>query len=147
MELERERQALAINELVRRLGDPEGFPAVVAGDFDAAPDRSSIRFMTGRQSLEGTSTHFWDAWEIAGDGPPDAGFTWSIDNPLVVPITERWSTGSRHRRRIDYIFVGSTFQFRRKARIASCRVVLNKPANGMYPSDHFGVMAEIDAVE
>jgi hypothetical protein len=36
---------------------------VLADDFDAAPDSSSIWFGTGRQSLDGFSVAYQDAWE------------------------------------------------------------------------------------
>lgn len=141
LEREREQQVVAIAKLVAKRGDPDGFPAIVAADFDASPDNASIRFLTGRQSLDGHSTHFLDAWELAGDG--GAGYTWTSDNPFNRPIIDRYLGGNTHRRRIDYIFVGSPFLFAKRARIESCKVVLDTPVNGVYASGHFGVYAEI----
>jgi len=59
-------------------------PPLLAGDFDATPDNSSIRFLTGLQSLEGVSTYWLDAFAVAGDGSP--GYTWSTDNPYAAPL-------------------------------------------------------------
>ncbi|HAA49007.1 MAG TPA: hypothetical protein DCE43_04760, partial [Planctomycetaceae bacterium] len=56
MELEREMQAVAVADYVDRNADPNGFPPVIAGDLDATPDASSIRFLTGLKSLQGRST-------------------------------------------------------------------------------------------
>jgi endonuclease/exonuclease/phosphatase family metal-dependent hydrolase len=50
-------------------------PVILAGDFDAAPDSASIRFWTDRQSLEGTSVAYQDAWEAVHPGC--AGHTFS----------------------------------------------------------------------
>ena len=141
LEKEREQQVVAIAKLVEEYGDPDGFPGIVAADFDASPDHTSIRFMTGRQSLDSYSTHFLDVWDIAGDGT--AGYTWTSDNPFNRSIIDRYVGGNTHRRRIDYICVGSPFLFAKRAQIKSCKVVLDKPVNGIYASGHFGVYAEI----
>lgn len=152
VERERELQAVAVIDAVERLAELKAFPTIIAGDFDAPPDRSSIRFFTGRQSLEGRSTQWLDCWEMANecaspaDRDPSGGDTWDKANPLVGDVAEKWTRQRDHRRRIDYIFIGSPFFYKRPYRIDSCRVVLNKPTNGMYPSDHYGVFAEIAAV-
>jgi endonuclease/exonuclease/phosphatase family metal-dependent hydrolase len=141
VEKEREEQVIEIAELVAKHGDPEGFPAIVAADFDASPDNASIRFMTGKQSLEGRSTHFLDAWDTAGDG--SAGYTWTSDNPFNRSIIDRYMGAETHRRRIDYIFIGSPFLFAKSVRVTSCKVVLDEPVDGIYASGHFGVYAVI----
>jgi len=71
-EAARERQAVAIADLdARHRCD---LPTIIAGDFNAGPDAASIRYLTGRQSLEGRGVLYRDAWAIAGQGP---GYTWS----------------------------------------------------------------------
>ena len=70
-ERERELQAVALTRVVARHAPPEGFPPIVAGDFDATPDSASIRFLTGKQSLAGMSVYYADAWQdgfLAGRG-------------------------------------------------------------------------------
>ena len=145
LEKEREQQVLAISNLVEELADPSGFPPIVAADFDASPDSSSIRFMTGKQSLEGESTHFIDAWEVAGDGGP--GFTWTAGNPFNKEIIARYALGQNHRRRIDYIFIGSPFLYDTVVDVRSCKVVLDDPVDGEYASGHFGVFSEIACIK
>jgi endonuclease/exonuclease/phosphatase family metal-dependent hydrolase len=75
-EAARERQAVAIADLDAR--HRRDLPTVIAGDFNAGPDAAGIRYLTGRQSLEGRSVLYHDAWDVAGQGP---GHTWSVDNP------------------------------------------------------------------
>lgn len=140
-ERHREQDAVALDQFVREVSKPTGFPPIIAGDFDATPDSAGIRFLTGRQSLEGRSTHYYDAWETAGHR--DGGDTWTTRNDYARKTTELVWRLSNHHRRIDYIFVGSPHHYRGYARIVSAKVVLNKPTGKNWPSDHFGVLAEI----
>ncbi len=50
-ELERELQAVAAARLVERFAEGRRMHAMVAGDFNATPEASSVRFWSGRQSL------------------------------------------------------------------------------------------------
>ena len=57
----------------RALGvaDPAAdLPPIVAGDFNAEPDSTEIRFLTGSTSLDGRSTYYQDAWRVAGGREP-----------------------------------------------------------------------------
>jgi endonuclease/exonuclease/phosphatase family metal-dependent hydrolase len=69
-ERERELQALAAaRELEGSAGDRH---VVLAGDFTADPWSAGVRFLTGRQSLEGESVCYRDAWESShGSGGRD----------------------------------------------------------------------------
>jgi endonuclease/exonuclease/phosphatase family metal-dependent hydrolase len=136
-EYERELQVVAMTRLVKKHADPDGVPTVIAGDFDATPDSASIRFLTGRQSLQGTSVHYRDCWQQAGDG--SEGYTWSYENPGVRWHLDRWRAEPHHARRIDSIFIGSHHDYKQRARVRRCRVVLNRPSRGVWPSDHYGV--------
>lgn len=140
-ERNREQDAVALDRFVREVSEPTGFPPIIAGDFDATPDSAGIRFLTGCQSLEGRSTHYYDAWEAAGHR--DGGDTWTTRNDYARKTTELVWRLSNHHRRIDYIFVGSPHHYRGYARVVSAKVVLNRPDGKNWPSDHFGVLAEI----
>src|SRR5919109_3171166 len=59
-ENERERQTVIVARKIEELGVER---VVVAGDMDADPDSSSIRFWTGHTSLEGMSVCYRDTWE------------------------------------------------------------------------------------
>jgi endonuclease/exonuclease/phosphatase family metal-dependent hydrolase len=109
-----------------------GFPPILAGDFNAAPDSDEIRMLTGRTVVPVPGLVFYDAWEVAGDG--SAGFTWRNENPWARPDLEP-------DRRIDYVFVGVP---RRggAGHVVASRLV-GQPVGGLHPSDHLGVLAEL----
>ena len=127
----RERQVVALRDFAWRVSGNRYLPPVVVGDFNADPDSAEIRFLRGWQSLAGESTFFEDAWAAAGDGGP--GLTWDNRNPFANLVREP-------DRRIDYVFVGFDHE-RGRVNIEDCRVVMNEARDGIYPSDHFGVMA------
>lgn len=129
----RERQVQAVCELALRHAPRQGFPAVLAGDFNAEPESAEIRYVTGLQALEGRSVCFLDAWARAGGGGP--GITWSNANP--------WARREREPdRRIDYVFAGLPTR-EGLGQLLSCRVVCDDEVGGVWPSDHFGVYAEL----
>jgi endonuclease/exonuclease/phosphatase family metal-dependent hydrolase len=130
----RERQVRALVRFVEETTDPAAAVGpVVAGDFNAEPDATAIRYLCGLATLEGTSTYFQDAWRLAGDGGP--GLTWSNANPHAALDAEP-------DRRLDYVFSG--FHGRSAAgRPLACRVVADAPVDGVWPSDHFGVLADL----
>jgi len=144
-EYERERQAVILAKAVAGHADASGIPPIIAGDFDATPDSASIRFLTGRQSLEGLSVHFRDAWAEAGDGTP--GYTWTYLNGSARGVIEAHFHDRQHERRIDYIFLGSPHDSARRACIRKARVVLDEPEDNVWASDHYAVYAEIDIPE
>ncbi len=130
----REREALALVRFVSERSDPAApVGPVVAGDFNAEPDSTVIRYLCGLATLDGTSTYLQDAWRLAGDGGP--GLTWSNANPHA-------SLDQEPERRLDYVFSG----FHGPAgggRPVACRVVADAPVEGVWPSDHFGVLADL----
>lgn len=142
-EAARERQ-------IRQLTDLDGrhrteLPTILAGDFNAGPQTSTIRYMTGRQALAGHSVHYHDAWEIAGDGP---GHTWTVDNPLGAEEIRQVVGQPGHRRRIDYIFTGSWHAHpRARCEIRSAELVGNHPVDGVWLSDHYGVVVDVDVTK
>jgi endonuclease/exonuclease/phosphatase family metal-dependent hydrolase len=139
-EAARERQVAALTDLDARHRGM--LPTIIAGDFNATPDAASIRYLTGRQSLAGRSVHYHDAWEVAGDGP---GFTWSIDNPAARAEIEHVVRQPEHRRRLDYVFVGSWHAHpNAHCRIEQARLAFDVPIDGTPLSDHYGVVVDLD---
>ena len=128
----RERQAVALCDMVLAARIPDGFPPVMMGDFNADPVADEMRYITGHHSINGRSVHFSDAWVFAGQGN---GATWSNRNPYARLSFEP-------DRRIDYIFVGDPM-VNGAGRIEHCRVVCDEEAAGVWPSDHLGVYAEL----
>jgi endonuclease/exonuclease/phosphatase family metal-dependent hydrolase len=130
----REQQVAAVCDLALRRRPRGGFPPILAGDFNAEPDSAEIRFVSGLQSLGGRSVAFLDAWRTAGDGGP--GITWSNANPYARIALEP-------DRRIDYVFAGFPLRGSGIGRIERCRVVCDREEQGVWPSDHFGVLAQL----
>ena len=127
----RQAQVRALAEFV---GESTGraFPPIVCGDFNAEPDSDEVRMLTGRAAVPVPRLVLVDAWDVAGDG---AGFTWSNDNAFAARDLEA-------DRRIDYVYVGW-----RKARgaghVVDARVAAIDPIDGVHPSDHYAVVAEL----
>lgn len=138
---EREDECLVLDEWLGGLAASDTIPPVLGGDFDATPDAASIRFLTGLQSLGGRSTYWADAWALAGDGSP--GVTWTTESPYVRPFAEAAFGEPEHHRRIDYVFVGSPIRWRPRLVIRSTSVV-GRFEDGAAPSDHYGVLAELE---
>jgi endonuclease/exonuclease/phosphatase family metal-dependent hydrolase len=129
----REKQVRALGEILLRRRAREGFPPLLLGDFNAEPDSTEIRYVKGLHSLEGRSLYLRDAWGEAGDG--GRGITWSNRNPHA-------RTALEPDRRIDYVFVGAPLR-NRLGQLERCRVVCDDEREGIWPSDHFGVYAEL----
>lgn len=129
----RERQVAALCDFALEHRPETGFPPILVGDFNAEPESSEIRYVSGLQSFEGHSIAMLDAWRMAGDGGP--GFTWSNRNPYAAAVLEP-------DRRIDYIFTGWPSR-NGVGQLQSCRVVCDEEKEGVWPTDHFGVYAEL----
>ena len=107
---------------------------MVAGDFNAEPDSDEMRFMRGLTALGGKTVLLrrtgWIATHAAGPG-----YTWDTRNAYARKPHEPC-------RRIDYIYVrGPDRNLRGEPR--TCRLAFDRPANGVWPSDHLGVVAEL----
>lgn len=137
----REEQVEAIDRLLKGhalklAGGPK--LTVLMGDFNATPDSDEVRFLRGLHTLGGRRTYYQDAFLCAHDGPAEHGFTWSRRNPYTQRL--RFLQNDR---RLDYIFVSPPSRDGRGV-VHSCRVVLDRPdPDGVFPSDHFGLLAEL----
>ena len=129
----RERQVLAVARFVRDLaGEAPALPPIVVGDMNAEPDATEMRYLAGLTSLAGQSVYFQDAWRLGGDGGP--GHTWDNRNTYA-------ALSSEPTRRIDYVWVGHPREGR--GVVEHARVVLDESVDGVFPSDHFGVIADV----
>ena len=130
---ERQDQVIAIDAAVSaRAGD---LPQIVMGDFNARPESDEIRWLRGLCTLEGRRVHYQDAWERLHPG--ERGWTWSSANPYTAAL--RFLEPDR---RIDYIFV-TTMRKDGRGTIHDCRIVFDRPEGGVFASDHFGLLAEV----
>jgi endonuclease/exonuclease/phosphatase family metal-dependent hydrolase len=136
----RERQAVALTDLDAR--HRRELPTIIAGDFNAAPEAASIRYLTGLQSIAGHSAHYHDAWAIAGNGP---GHTWTADNPNASSVIDQIIRQPNHRRRLDYVFIGSWHAHpTAHCQVRAAELAFDQPDNGIWPSDHFGVVVDVE---
>jgi endonuclease/exonuclease/phosphatase family metal-dependent hydrolase len=138
--LERELQAVACARFVEERVAGRSVHVVLAGDFDDTPDSASIRFWTGKQSLHGLSVAYRDAW--AAVHPGDPGHTFTPLNPLERAGEMSLELG----RRIDYVMVGSGVHGPTLA-VVDCRLAFEEPVDGVWASDHFGVVADLAVPE
>jgi endonuclease/exonuclease/phosphatase family metal-dependent hydrolase len=133
----RERQAVATARFVEDLlRDRPGLPVVLLGDFNAAPDSAGIRFLTGRQSLDGFSVRYEDAWTARHGAAP--GLTFDPRNPLV----RAGQLPSERGRRIDYVLIRSGVHGP-PLDVADCRLLFTDAVDGTWASDHFGLLADL----
>ena len=128
----RERQVAFIAERVHDLAPTDGLPPILLGDFNAEPDADEIRFLRGLHTLRGRSAYFADCFGLCGEGP---GHTYARSNVYAEKLHEP-------NRRIDYIFVRGPDRKLRGEPLSS-QVVFDVPEDGVFPTDHYGVVAEI----
>jgi endonuclease/exonuclease/phosphatase family metal-dependent hydrolase len=127
----RQTQVRVLAEFVAE-SEGRSFPPIVCGDFNADPGADEVRMLTGRAAVPVPRLVFIDAWDAAGTGP---GFTWSNDNPFAARDLEP-------DRRIDYVLVGWP-KVRGAGHVVEARVAAIDAIDGVYPSDHYAVVAEL----
>lgn len=118
----RRKSARFISEAVG--GWAQGAPAVVMGDLNARVDSEPYEILT-RSGDEAPSRPLRDAKQVAEQPHHGPLSTFNRFEPTVIP-----------EHRIDYILVSSDIQVRRHGH-------LNEKWDGVYPSDHLPVVAEL----
>jgi endonuclease/exonuclease/phosphatase family metal-dependent hydrolase len=110
------------------------FPPVVTGDLNAEPDADEIRLLGGHKTAPVVpGLVLVDAWSYAD--PLTPGWTWDRRNPYVAATGEPSA-------RIDYVLVGLPTASG-AGRVRSVRLIGDRPVHGIWPSDHAGVLAEL----
>jgi endonuclease/exonuclease/phosphatase family metal-dependent hydrolase len=132
-EYERERQTVAVARTIEAMLDERDGHVVVAGDLDAEPDAASLRFLMGKQSLDGLSVCYRNAWDSAHPGEP--GHTFTPENPLAPAA---WPF-----RRIDHVLVRCGADGAPTLRTLACELAFDQPIDGVWASDHFGLVADL----
>ncbi|MFM8304445.1 MAG: endonuclease/exonuclease/phosphatase family protein [Actinomycetota bacterium] len=128
----RQEQVRELCRFVDATTERRVFPPVVCGDFNADPESDEIRMLTGLAAVPVPRLVFIDAWRAGGSGP---GMTWDNRNAFAALDHEP-------DRRIDYVLVG----YPRDAgagRTGRAGLVGTAPVGGIWPSDHFGVVADL----
>jgi endonuclease/exonuclease/phosphatase family metal-dependent hydrolase len=131
----RRRQVATIAKHVARLAKvsrADAFPAILAGDFNAEPDSDEMRFLRGLTPIDGRTVYFADCHAVAGEG---RGITFSKRNTFAAESREP-------ERRIDYVYVRGPDRQGRGQPLGA-RVCFDHAVEGIFASDHFGVLARI----
>ena len=128
----RQEQVRTICAFIDETRERREFPPILCGDFNAAPESEEMRMLTGLTSVPVPKLVFIDAWKAGADGP---GMTWDNRNPFAAADVEPDC-------RIDYVLVGYPREHG-IGQVTEARVIGNVPIDGVWPSDHFGVCAEV----
>jgi endonuclease/exonuclease/phosphatase family metal-dependent hydrolase len=130
-------QVRALTDHAERLAPTSGPPAVILGDLNADPDADEMRFLRGLTALGGTSVFFSDCWAVTRAGEP--GYTYDRRNAYALRSRE-------HSRRIDYCLVRGPGRHLIGEPLGA-ELFADTPTGDVWPSDHFGVVAEIYAAK
>ncbi|MFJ4784473.1 endonuclease/exonuclease/phosphatase family protein [Streptomyces sp. NPDC088794] len=134
----RGRQVTALAEFVAAHRSGTDFPPVVTGDFNAAPDSDEVRRFAGTRTAPVVPRQvFFDAWEYADPSTPST--TWDHANPYVHP-------GLGPSTRIDYVLVGGPAGPDGIGTVRDVRRTGHGPVDGVWPSDHAAVVADLQSV-
>ena len=121
---------------------PQELVQVLTGDFNAQPQSATLRYITGLDpDKDGESTLWVDAWATRETAP---GYTSTNDNPMTAWIAKSQGILNPEflpNRRIDYILTRG-FAYGRAGSPISVKL-LDRPHNGEYGSDHYGVVANL----
>ncbi|MFA5885891.1 MAG: endonuclease/exonuclease/phosphatase family protein [Acidimicrobiia bacterium] len=128
----RQEQVRELCAFVEETTQRRTFPPVVCGDFNADPDSDEIRMLTGAAAVPVPKLVFVDAWRAGGSG---SGTTWDNRNAFAAADFEP-------DRRIDYVLVGYPRDAGR-GQTVHAELVGAEPVGGVWPSDHFGVTADL----
>jgi endonuclease/exonuclease/phosphatase family metal-dependent hydrolase len=128
----RQRQVRVVDDLARAFAHEADFPPIIVGDLNADPDAAEIRYLCGLAAFDGHSTYYQDAWRVRGRGP---GFTWDNRNTNAALMFEP-------DRRLDYILVGLA-DISGRGWIERVGLACDEPVDGVWASDHLGVVADI----
>lgn len=128
-------QVRALSGFVAANADRCPYPPVVTGDLNAEPDSDELRALGGLLTEPAVpDLVLLDAWRYSVPGDP--GFTWDRRNgyqrDTVIPDS-----------RIDYVLVGLPRENR--GRVEAVRLGGDAPVDGVWPSDHFAVIADLHA--
>jgi endonuclease/exonuclease/phosphatase family metal-dependent hydrolase len=127
-------QVRALGEFVAGHRAGTDFPPILTGDYNAWPDSDEMRLLGGLRTAPTVPGQvFVDAWDFADPAAPSA--TWDAINPHVA---------ARHDPsvRVDYVHVAPPGPGA-LGHVRSARRAGDGPVDGVWPSDHFAVVAEL----
>jgi endonuclease/exonuclease/phosphatase family metal-dependent hydrolase len=129
-------QAAQAAELLLRLARVK-IPVIIVGDFNsAAPSELTYLLLT-------LSHRYQDTWLMNSFSDNPDGFTFGHDSDLLNSEQNFW-------KRIDYVFVRNGKKSDKKIKLKNVKAevlgdeVVDKTSSGLWPSDHGGVIAELE---
>ncbi len=131
----RQKQILFIVDQIMKRAPVDGrYPPILMGDLNAEPQSDEIRYLGGYTNLGRERTiRFQDMWDYTTQ-ERSATFD-GTRNPFAALVHEP-------PRRLDYIFVRGPDE-KGRGRPTEVRLCFDQPEDGVYCSDHFGVMADL----
>ncbi len=118
LSLSRQARERSVRQLANWLWQVSNAPKILVGDFNDEPNSPPLQFL-----LKEANPPFADAWQIANG--EEGGFTFPSHEP---------------KRRIDYVLFSPPNAFE----VEEIRTVGDVPdLNGVYPSDHLGLVASL----
>ena len=115
-----------VQELLKMVSQKHG-AFLLAGDFNDIPQSEPIK--------EIKNAGYFDLLELLHPGDPN--ITWDNQNPFIQTHSVKFPD-----RRIDFLLANQPMLEAHPPQI--CDVVFTRPnAKGIYPSDHYGVFAEV----
>jgi hypothetical protein len=79
---------------------------------------------------------------VAGKVP---GHTWTVDNANARSVIDQIVRQPKHRRRVDYVFIGSwRAHSSAQCHVRTAALAFDQPTDGVWPSDHFGVLVDLE---
>lgn len=121
---------------------------IYGGDLNTTPDSTPIRYLTGRDVVNGQSTHWLDAWDAAPDGADGATITPTVYSQIEygARLDTPYLPERHPRERYDYLLVhewshGHAGDPLRAHRFATETFVYED--RDLTVSDHYGVIADL----
>ncbi len=124
-----------LDQLARRRD--RGRTPVLMGDLNSIPESDELRRLTGSAPPFPNGAGpliFTDSWAAVGEGP---GYTWTRDN-------SNSADAAFPRRRLDHVLVGWPRPKPAFNPLAAELVGVTPGPDGLYPSDHYGVVVTVD---
>ena len=139
----RQREVKALLENIAEL--PTGISVIIGGDFNSEMYSTEMASLsaTGKffNAMKNPCTEPAYTWDPVRNG--NISFSTRLIDARAVPLDFPGMIAAAYDMKpkmIDYIFVDSSFS---PDDVHGARVVLVSPVDGVYTSDHFGVMADI----
>ena len=136
--LAREKQIVAINQYIRQQKEALDF-SILLGDFNSTENSSVHRFLLREQSLLGHEA-IWD----------DLASEQAKRNNTTVPATLDFATNPRWKDEaptpgwvVDRILINGEYGYYTTTEVCLFGTTIS-PHTGLAPSDHYGVLANID---